>query len=136
MIPPRSEGADDAVGRKARLFFGSDDHAQSAANRFSLIASCQLHDVDAEVYLADVIRVLPYWPRDRYLELAPSTGPRPALASPAAARATARPVTVPPAGLGRTAVAEPNAHSRARGCFTRPASSTTSVQAARTVERA
>jgi hypothetical protein len=60
-----------AVGRKAWLFFGSDDHAQSAANLFSLIASCQLHDLDAEAYLADVIRVLPYWPRDRYLELAP-----------------------------------------------------------------
>lgn len=60
-----------AVGRKAWLFFGSDDHAQSAANIFSLIASCQLHDLDADAYLADVIRVLPYWPRDRYLELTP-----------------------------------------------------------------
>jgi len=59
------------AGRKAWLFFGSDDHAQSAANLFSLIASCQLHHLDAEAYLADVIRVLPYWPRDRYLELAP-----------------------------------------------------------------
>lgn len=60
-----------AVGRKAWLFFGSGDHAQAAANLFSLIASCQLHGLDAEAYLADVIRVLPYWPRDRYLELAP-----------------------------------------------------------------
>jgi len=60
-----------AVGRKAWLFFGSDDHAQAAANLFSLIASCQLHGLDAEAYLAEVIRVLPYWPRDRYLELAP-----------------------------------------------------------------
>ena len=60
-----------AVGRKAWLFFGSGDHAQAAANIFSLIASCQLHGLDAESYLADIIRVLPYWPRDRYLELAP-----------------------------------------------------------------
>lgn len=60
-----------AVGRKAWLFFGSGDHAQAAANIFSLIASCQLHDLDAESYLADIVRVLPYWPRDRYLELAP-----------------------------------------------------------------
>jgi len=60
-----------AVGRKAWLFFGSDDHAGAAANLFSLIASCQLHDLDAEAYLADVIRILPYWPRDRYIELAP-----------------------------------------------------------------
>jgi transposase len=60
-----------AVGRKAWLFFGSDDHAGAAANIFSLIASCQLHGLDAEGYLTDLIRVLPYWPRDRYLELAP-----------------------------------------------------------------
>jgi hypothetical protein len=60
-----------AVGRKAWLFFGSGIHAQAAANIFSLIASCQLHGIDVEDYLADVIRVLPYWPRNRYLELAP-----------------------------------------------------------------
>ena len=30
-----------------------------------------LHGLDAESYLADIIRVLPYWPRERYLELAP-----------------------------------------------------------------
>ena len=60
-----------AVGRNAWLFFGSGDHAQAAANIFSLIASCVLHGLDAESYLADVIRVLPYWPRARYLELAP-----------------------------------------------------------------
>jgi hypothetical protein len=60
-----------AVGRKTWLFFGSDDHAQAAANLFSLIASCQLHDLDPEAYLTDIFRILPYWPRDRYLELAP-----------------------------------------------------------------
>jgi hypothetical protein len=60
-----------AVGRHNWLFFGSDDHASAAANLFSLIASCQLHGLDAETYLAEIIRVLPYWPRDRYLELAP-----------------------------------------------------------------
>jgi transposase len=60
-----------AVGRKAWLFVGSDDHAEAAANIFSLIASCRLHRLDPEVYLRDLIRVLPHWPRDRYLELAP-----------------------------------------------------------------
>ncbi len=60
-----------AIGRKAWLFFGSDDHAQAAANLFSLIASCKLHGLDAEEYLAEIIRIFPYWPRDRYLELAP-----------------------------------------------------------------
>ena len=60
-----------ATGRKAWLFCGSDDHASAAANLFSLVASCKLHALDPEAYLADVIRVMPYWPRDRYLELAP-----------------------------------------------------------------
>jgi len=60
-----------ATGRKAWLFFGSDDHASAAANLFSLIASCKLHGIDAETYLAEIIRIVPYWPRDRYLELAP-----------------------------------------------------------------
>lgn len=60
-----------ATGRKAWLFFGSDDHAQAAANLFSLIASCKLHGIDAETYFAEIIRVLPYWPRARYIELAP-----------------------------------------------------------------
>ena len=74
--PPREmrHGQNDlrlAVGRKAWLFFGSNDHAHAAANHFSLIASCKLHGLDAETYLAEIIRVVPYWPHDRYLELAP-----------------------------------------------------------------
>lgn len=60
-----------AVGRKAWLFVGSDDHAQAAGNLMTLIASARLHGLDPEVYLRDVFRVFPYWPRDRYLELAP-----------------------------------------------------------------
>jgi hypothetical protein len=53
------------------MFFGSDDHASAAANLFSLIASCELHGLDPETYLSEIIHVLPFWPRDRYLELAP-----------------------------------------------------------------
>jgi transposase len=60
-----------ATGRKAWLFFGSDDHAQAAANLFSLVASCKLHGLAPEAYLADVLRVMPDWPRERYLELCP-----------------------------------------------------------------
>lgn len=69
-----SEGALKPVctGRRAWLFFGSDDHAQAAANLFSLIASCQLHAIEPEQYFAELIHVMPYWPRDRYLELAPA----------------------------------------------------------------
>jgi transposase len=60
-----------ATGRKAWLFVGSDDAAQSAGAFFSLIASCKLHGLEPEAYLRDLLRVLPHWPRDRYLELAP-----------------------------------------------------------------
>jgi hypothetical protein len=35
------------VGRKNWLFYGSDDHAQSAAAIFSILSSCRLHRVDA-----------------------------------------------------------------------------------------
>ena len=60
-----------AIGRKAWLFVGSDDHAESAAHHFSLIASCKLHGLDPEAYLRDLFRVLAHWPKGRYLELAP-----------------------------------------------------------------
>ncbi|MDP3278734.1 MAG: transposase domain-containing protein [Deltaproteobacteria bacterium] len=39
------------------------------ANIFSLIASCRLHDVDPELYLREIIHGMPYWPKDRFLEL-------------------------------------------------------------------
>jgi hypothetical protein len=60
-----------AVGRKAWLFVGGDDHGTSAGHLFSLIASARLHRLDPEEYLRDLFRVLGQWPRDRYLELAP-----------------------------------------------------------------
>lgn len=64
-----------AIGRKNWLFVGSDDHAQSTANLLSMIASAKLHDLDPEQYLRDIFRVLPHWPGDRYLELAPKYWP-------------------------------------------------------------
>ena len=57
--------------RKAWLFVGSDDHGQAAGNLLTLIASARLHKLDPELYMRDVFRVLPHWPRERYLELAP-----------------------------------------------------------------
>jgi transposase len=59
------------VGRKAWMFYGTDTHAEAAAATFSLIATCRLHGIDPFVYFDEVLRVLPYWPQDRYLELAP-----------------------------------------------------------------
>jgi hypothetical protein len=59
------------VGRKAWMFYGSDTHAEAAAAIFSIIASCRLHRIDPFNYLDETLRILPYWPRERYLELAP-----------------------------------------------------------------
>jgi transposase len=59
------------VGRKNWMFYGSDTHAESAAAIFSIIASCRLHAIDPQQYLDEILRVLPYWPKERHLELAP-----------------------------------------------------------------
>jgi transposase len=86
-----------ATGRKAWLFVGSDDHGQAAANLMTLIASARLHRLDPEAYLRDLFRVLPHWPRDRYLELAPRywLATRVAL-DPAELEPELGPLTIPP----------------------------------------
>jgi transposase len=99
MTNNRSENAlrTIATGRKAWLFFGSDDHASAAANLFSLIASCKLHVLDAETYLDEMLRVMPHWPRDRYIELAPKYWARTrARLDPAELARQVGPLTVPP----------------------------------------
>ena len=53
------------------MFYGSDSHAEGAAAIFTLIASCRLHQLDPYRYLEELMRVLPSWSRDRYIELAP-----------------------------------------------------------------
>ncbi len=60
-----------ATGRQAWLFVGSDLHGLTSGYLLTLIASARLHRLDPEAYLRDVFTVLPHWPRDRYLELAP-----------------------------------------------------------------
>ncbi len=57
--------------RDAALFAGSDLHAEAMGHILSLVASARLHNLDPERYLRDMIRVLPHWPRERFLELAP-----------------------------------------------------------------
>jgi hypothetical protein len=44
---------------------------RGAAASFSIIASCRLHSLDPQQYLDEILRVLPYWPKERHLELAP-----------------------------------------------------------------
>jgi transposase len=60
------------IGNKNWMFYGSDIHAQAAAALFTLIASCRLHKLDTQRYLDETMRLVPQWPRDRFLELAPS----------------------------------------------------------------
>jgi hypothetical protein len=60
-----------ALGRRAWLFCGSDDHAKSTAALFSLVCSARLHGLDPEEYLRCLIRLVPLWPLDRMLELSP-----------------------------------------------------------------
>lgn len=60
-----------ALGRKAWLFCGSDDHAKSTAALFSIVSSARLHNIEPEEYLRCLIRLVPLWPTDRMLELTP-----------------------------------------------------------------
>jgi transposase len=59
------------VGRKGWMFYGSDVHAEAAAAIFSILASCRLHKLEPWKYLDELLRLLPHWPADRYIELAP-----------------------------------------------------------------
>ncbi|HEU4577115.1 MAG TPA: transposase domain-containing protein [Polyangiaceae bacterium] len=40
----------------------------------SLLASARLHDIEPLAYLRDLLCLLPSWPRQRLLELAPAYG--------------------------------------------------------------
>ena len=62
----------EAVGRKNWLFVGTDDAAEINAAFVSLLASCQLHDIEPWTYLRDLFCLLPSWPVRRVLELAPA----------------------------------------------------------------
>ena len=62
----------EAVGRKNWIFLGSDEGGVVNATFVSLIASCQLHDLDPFAYLRDLFCLLPGWNAPDVLELAPS----------------------------------------------------------------
>lgn len=59
-------------GRINWLFHGSEDHARSAANILSLVASAELHGLDPELYLQEILTVLPEYPARRVMDLAPA----------------------------------------------------------------
>ena len=61
----------EKVGAHNWLYCGSDDGAHWNATVVSLIASCQLHEIEPWAYLRDVLTLLPSWPAKRVLALAP-----------------------------------------------------------------
>jgi transposase len=60
------------VGRRNWLFVGSDDGAVTNTRFVSLLASARLHDIEPLGYIRDLFCLLPSWPRNRVLELAPA----------------------------------------------------------------
>lgn len=61
----------EAVGRKNWLFVGNDDAGAVNATFTSLLASCQLSNVEPWAYLRDMLCLLPHWPDHELLDLAP-----------------------------------------------------------------
>jgi len=43
-------------------------HAEGAAAIFTVIATSRLRRIEPQRYLEELMRVLPYWRRDRYIE--------------------------------------------------------------------
>ena len=60
-----------ALMRKNSLFFGNAKAARRFMVHYSLIATCERHDINPEVYLADVLLRLQDHPQDRVAELLP-----------------------------------------------------------------
>lgn len=58
-------------GRRNWLFHASDEHAQRSCAISSLIASCDLHGLDPELYLQEILTVAPCWSLGRMIELCP-----------------------------------------------------------------
>lgn len=62
----------EALGRKNWLFLGSDEGGEVNATFVSLLASCKLHGLEPLGYFRDLLCLLPDWPANRVLELAPA----------------------------------------------------------------
>jgi hypothetical protein len=60
-----------ALGRKSRLFCGSDRGGDRAAMMYSLIVTAKMNDVDPQAWLADVLARIAAHPAQRLDELLP-----------------------------------------------------------------
>lgn len=61
----------EAVGRKNWLFLATDEGGKVNATLVTLLASCEMHGLEPYAYLRDLLCLLPSWPINRVLELAP-----------------------------------------------------------------
>lgn len=59
------------VGLSNWVFFANETGIRWYTTFRSLIASCMLHRLNPELYLEQLLRIAPHWPRHRVLELAP-----------------------------------------------------------------
>jgi transposase len=60
-----------AVGEANWTFFANETGLRWYTTFRSLIASCALHRLNPEIYLEQLLRIVPHWPKSRALELAP-----------------------------------------------------------------
>ena len=59
------------LGRKSRLFAGSDRGGARAAAMYTLIGTAKLNDIDPQAWLADVLDRIAEMPQNRLPELLP-----------------------------------------------------------------
>jgi transposase len=62
----------EALGRNNWLFLGNDEGGAVNATFVSLLASCKLHGIEPLGYLRDLFCLLPDWPSNQALQLAPA----------------------------------------------------------------
>lgn len=62
----------EALGRKNWLFIATDEGGKVNATLVTLLASCEMHGLEPYAYLRDLLCLLPSWPINQVLELAPA----------------------------------------------------------------
>jgi transposase len=60
-----------ALGRKNYLFAGNDAAAANLAGLYSLVATCEMHDINPQLYMADVLIRVHTHPHSQIAELLP-----------------------------------------------------------------
>ncbi len=62
----------EALGRRNWLFVGNDEGGEVNATLVTLLASCKMHGLEPLGYPRDLLCLLPDWPVQRVLDLAPA----------------------------------------------------------------